>query len=339
MKMILFTLFVSLYTFCFAQNVETKKEMVAAAKSFLQGLKPEQKAMAQFSFDDNERYKWSYVPMERKGIAVASLNAAQHAAAMSLLRTALSPAGFAKTRAVMQLETVLKALENRGADDHYRDTGKYYFSIFGTPADDSIWGWRLDGHHVSFNFSSDAKELVSGTPGFLGANPAVVPSGAEKGKEVLKEETSYGFALLHSLDSVQKKKAIIHTKAPSDIITRTDRNAVINELQGVLYSELSGTQQKLLLQLLHLYLGRYKEPAKMWKDIEEAGLAKLRFAWAGAQQPGIGNPHYYRIQGPTVIIEYDNTQNNANHIHTVIRDLKNDFGGDVLLEHYRNGKH
>jgi hypothetical protein len=193
----------------------------------------------------------------------------------------------------------------------------------------------------SFSFTADGNKLVAATPGFLGANPAVVPSGSEKGLELLKDETAQGFRLLYSLDSVQKQKAIFSKNAPNDIITRTDRKAIIKDKQGILYSELSAVQQGIFRQLLQLYLHRYEGTlyTKMMKEIENNGIDQLRFAWAGDQQPGIGHPHYYRIQGPTIIIEYDNTQNNANHVHTVIRDLKNDFGGDQLLEHYQKHKH
>src|SRR6185295_8861745 len=229
----------------------------------------------------------------------------------------------------------------RSAGDSYRDPGKYYISIFGNPASDSIWGWRLEGHHISFNFSAKNNAIVSGTPGFLGTNPAVVLSGPEKGKHILKNETELGFALLQSLDANQAKKAIISTDAPSEIITAADRKAMIEHPEGVLYTELSSSQQKMFLELLSVYIHRYTRlfASVMMKEIEDAGLDKLQFAWAGEQQTGPGHPHYYRIQGPTIIIEYDNTQNNANHIHTVIRDLKNDFGGDELLEHYKKDRH
>jgi hypothetical protein len=259
---------------------------------------------------------------------------------MVMLRSALSDTAYAKTNAIIELENVLKKVENRSADDHYRDPGKYYISIFGNPQSDSLWGWRFEGHHVAFNFTVGAKGLVSGTPGFLGANPAVVQTGPQKGKEVLKEETKRGFALLHSLDEEQRKKAIVSKTAPGEIITRNSRKAMLEKQEGILYSELNSNQQALLLQLLRLYLNRYKQPlaAAMMKGIEGAGLATLRFVWAGAEQPGHGHPHYYRIQGSTLIIEYDNTQNNANHVHTVVRDLKNDFG-DQLLDHYRQTRH
>ncbi|MBK5271442.1 MAG: DUF3500 domain-containing protein [Bacteroidia bacterium] len=311
--------------------------MSAKAQEFLQTLSTEQKQKAQFSFEEDERYNWHYIPKERKGITLNELDAKQKNIAFELLHTVLSDTGYEKTVSIMQLENVLKELENRPPEDHYRDPGNYHFSIFGNPGKDSIWGWRLEGHHVSFNFSSENNLLVSGTPGFLGSNPAVVLSGPEKGKQILKDEAELGFALLHSLDEKQLDKAIISNAAPGDIITVASRKAMISDPKGLLYNELNSSQQKMFMQLLSIYIHRYTNTfaMNMMQEIETAGLDKLRFAWAGAHQPGLGNPHYYRIQGPTIIIEYDNTQNNANHVHTVIRDLKNDFGGDELLEHYK----
>ena len=314
--------------------------MAAAAIRFLQSLNNDQKQKAQFAFEDEERFNWNFVPIERKGISIRDLNADQLAAAMNLLEWVLSDKGIQKTTAIMKLESVLKEVESRAADDFYRDPLKYYFSIFGKPGE-TIWGWRLEGHHVAFNFSSQNNQLISGTPGFLGSNPAVVQSGPQKGLEILKEETELGFALLNSLNISQKEKAIINSTAPAEIITSNSRKAMINDPKGILYSELSSEQKNKFSQLLQLYLNRYKPSfaKKMLQDIEAADMNKLQFAWAGTLVPGIGNKHYYRIQGPTIIIEYDNTQNNANHVHTAIRDLKNDFGGDQLLEHYKKSKH
>lgn len=325
---------------CQSQTKQTEtNNMAAVAGKFLQSLNSEQKAKAQFSLDDEERYNWHFVPKDRKGIALRELNGTQHEAAMALLRSALSDAGFNKTNAIIKLEIVLREVEQ--ANEEYRNPGKYYFSIFGTPARDAIWGWRLEGHHVSLNFSSKDNQLISGTPGFMGANPALVLSGSQKGLQVLKDETLLGFALLRSLDAQQKEKAIIQAKAPNDIITGASRKAMIKDPKGIMYSELNADQKKAFMRVLNLYIQRYKQSfaEQMMKDLETAGFNNLQFAWAGAEQPGVGNGHYYRIQGPTIIIEYDNTQNNANHVHTVIRDLKNDFGGDQLLDHYKNGKH
>ncbi len=316
-------------------------DMTYSAIKFLQTLSASQKAKTQFAFDDEERYNWHYTPIDRKGIPLKELTAVQRKAGLDLLHTALSDTGFNKTIAIIQLEKVLREVENRPADDDYRNPEKYYFSIFGNPVLDSIWGWRFEGHHIAFNFSSKNNQLVSGTPGFLGSNPAIVLSGPEKGKQILKDETELGLALLQSLDTKQMEKAIINIKAPAEILTGDSRKAMINDPKGILYNELNGTQQKIFMKLLSIYIHRYTRlfAMGMMQEIESAGLNNLRFAWAGDQQAGPGHPHYYRIQGPTILIEYDNTLNNANHVHTVIRDLKNDFGGDELLLHYNKNKH
>lgn len=319
----------------------TSRDMTAAAIKFFQSLSAAEKAKAQFTFDADERFNWHYVPIDRKGISLRDLTAAQRKAGLDLLHTALSDSGFNKVTSIMQLENILRIIENLPPDTDYRDPEKYYFSIFGNPSSDSIWGWRFEGHHVAFNFSSKNNQLISGTPGFLGSNPAIVLSGPEKGKQILKDESELGFALLHSLDTKQNEKAFFNVAAPAEILTGDSRIAMINDQKGIRYNELNREQQKLFMQLLGIYIHRYTRlfAKEMMHDIESAGLINLRFAWAGDQEPGPGHPHYYRIQGPTIIIEFDNIQNNANHIHTVIRDLKNDFGGDALMEHYNHNKH
>ena len=327
---------------CYCQSTSSvSRDMTTAAIKFLQSLSPTQNAKAQFAFIDSERYNWHYVPIERKGIPLRELTAEQRKTGMDLLHTALSDTGFSKTIAITQLELVLREVDNRPADDDHRNPEKYYFSIFGDPASNSVWGWRFEGHHVSFNFSSKNNQLISATPGFLGTNPAIVLSGPEKGKQILKDETELGLGFLQSLDAPQMGKAIIDKTAPGEILTAASRKAMLNDPQGILYNELTNDQQKLFFQLLSIYIRHYTRlfaDSKM-KEIQSAGLNNLRFAWAGEQQTGPGHPHYYPIQGPTIIIEYDNTQNNANHVHTVVRDLKNDFGGDELLEHYKSNKH
>ncbi|MEO7394791.1 MAG: DUF3500 domain-containing protein [Chitinophagaceae bacterium] len=316
-------------------------DMSKAAIKFLQLLSSEQKTNAQFTFDNEERYNWHFVPISRKGIPLKELTVAQRKAGFDLLHTVLSDTGFNKATSIMSLENILKEVENRPVNDKHRDAENYYFSIFGNPAVDSIWSWRFEGHHVAFNFAVENNILIAATPGFLGTNPAIVLSGPEKGKQVLKDETELGFALLNSLDAKQLTKAIIADTALKEIITFDNRKAIISDQKGILFSELSIHQQKIFIQLLSAYIHRYTRffALGMMKEIEAAGLNNLLFAWAGDRQSAIGHPHYYRIQGPTIIIEYDNTQNNANHVHSVIRDLKNDFGGDELLKHYNKISH
>jgi hypothetical protein len=312
--------------------------MVAAADKFIGSLDAVGKQKALYPFDTAERYNFHFFPKDdRKGISLNELTPVQRQAAMGLLKSCLSESGQQKALDIMHLEAVLKLLENRKEADRYRDSGKYYFILFGRPDPQTIWGWRLEGHHLSFTFSAEKNRLVSGTPAFMGTNPAIVPIGAEKGKQVLKEEADQAFALLHSLSGDALQKALIDTTAPNEILTFVSRNAVIGNTSGLRYSEMTAAQQEQLLALIRVYVHRYTRlfAAAMFKEIETAGLDNIRFAWAGATQPRIGKAHYYRITGPTFIIEYDNSQNNANHVHSVLRDLKNDFGGDVLLEHYK----
>lgn len=317
---------------------QDSRGMYKAANIFLNSLDKDQKAQAQYPYDSAERYRWHYVPLnDRKGISINELNAQQKDAAFALMKTAFSENGYKKATSIMQLEKVLKVLENRQESDHFRDPGKYYFTLFGVPSATTVWGWRLDGHHLSFSFSSDDNKLISATPGFMGANPAVVLSGPEKGLEILKEENELALDLLRSLNPDQRKKAIIDPVAPADIITVNSRKAMIDDPNGISYKELTGDQKTIFIKLLSVYIHRYTHlfAASMMDDIEAAGMENLIFAWAGSQENGAGHQRYYRIKGPTIIIEYDNTQNNGNHVHTVVRDLKHDFGGDELLEHYK----
>ena len=310
--------------------------MTVAADKFIRTLSNDQKTKAQISFEMEERYNWHFFPKnDRKGIPLKELNPTQRNAAMHLLQTSLSDTGYEKTKEIMNLESVLKKLENRPADDTYRDPEQYYFLVFGEPSPNTIWSWRFEGHHVSFTFSSENNKVIAATPTFMGSNPAIVLSGPEKGMQVLKDEAELGFELLHSLNNEQLQKAIFDAKAPTEIITFVSRKAVISDPSGITYGELNTSQQKIFIRLLSVYIHRYTKlfASVMMKEIDDAGLSNLRFAWAGAQQPG--NAHYYRILGPTILIEYDNSQNNANHVHTVMRDLKNDFGGDELVEHYK----
>ncbi len=316
----------------------TEKGIVQAANQFIQLLDKDQQLKALNPFISDERYNFHFVPREdRKGIVLRDLSASQRSAAMQLLKMCLSADAFQKTTEITQLETVLKELEKRPADDHYRDPGKYFIAIFGTPGTTTTWGWRFEGHHVSFNFSTLNDKLVAGTPGFLGSNPAIVPDGPQKGKQILKEETELGYELLQSFDASQLNKVVMDSIAPNDIFTFDKRKALFDKSAGITYSEMTAPQREIFLRLVGLYIHRYTRlfADDMIREIRQVGLEALRFAWAGKRQIGMGNKNYYRIQGPTLIIEYDNTQNNGNHIHSVVRDLLHDFGGDELLEHYK----
>lgn len=315
------------------------QDLSGQAKHFINTLSEDLKSSALFPFDHSERFNWHFIPRDRKGPTFHDFNSEQKEAAIGLMRASLGQQGFEKATAIFELENVLRDIENRPKDDTYRDPLNYHFSVFGEPSTEKEWGWRLEGHHLSLNFSSGRGTIVSATPTFYGSNPAIVPSGIHKGKQVLEKETELGFKLLHSLDADQLAKAKFSEKAPNDIITGNEREISLLEPKGIFYSELNPKQQALYKDLLEVYLAHYTAEFahKMQEKIQESGMEELSFAWAGSQQNEIGQPHYYRLQGPTFIIEYDNVQNNANHVHTVIRDLTNDFGKDVLKQHYLHG--
>lgn len=316
------------------------QSLSADANKFVHSLSPQQRKITLFDFESDERYNFHYFPIDdRKGLPLDQMSDQQKKDAFRLLNNALTDATIKKVQDIIELEVILKALENRKADDHFRDPGKYYLAIFGTPGENNIWGWRFEGHHVSFNFSSKNNSIVAGTPGFLGSNPAIVQNGAQKGKEILRKEKDLALSLLHSLSNTQLQSALIDSIAPGEILTGNKRKAILENPSGISYSALSDQQRDQLLQLIQLYINRYKKPFadSMIEEIKKAGYGKLKFAWAGHTKTGPGHPHYYRITGPTIIIEYDNTQNNGNHVHTVVRDLLHDYGGDELLEHYKKG--
>jgi hypothetical protein len=332
-KIIASTLLLFLFGMLPAQQVLEK------ANTFLNSLSEELKAKTLFSLEDSERFNMNYVPIPREGATFHDFNEAQKTAALDLLRASLSKEGFRKSQEIMELEKVLRIIENDDNDKMpdgrpRRDPLNYHFCIFGNPSKDKPWGWRFEGHHLSLNFTSTDGAISSSTPTFFGTNPGIVRSTEYKGMEVLKKEAELGFQLVNSLNKEQLNTVLFTDVAPNDIISLTKRNAEKLEPLGLSYSDLTKNQQKTFMALLELYLNNFEhEFAEGFRDkINQAGIDKLYFAWAGSLQPGKG--HYFRIQGPTLLIEYDNTQNNANHVHTVVRDLTNDYGEDVLKAHY-----
>ncbi len=311
------------------------QDIASIANAFLNTLDNNQKSTAQYSLDDGERFNWHFVPRERKGVCFRTFSESQRSAALSFLKASLSDQGYTKATSIMALENVLREIENRTSTDTYRDPLNYYITIFGTPSAKAAWAWRLEGHHVAFNFASANNEIMSSTPSFFGSNPGIVPGGAEKGKEILKSETDLGFELINSLNAEQKKKAIISEKALPEIISFNTRKAQALSPSGIIYSELSKDQQKTFMKLLNIYVKNYQFgfANRLMEKINKAGIENLSFAWAGGFVGGTGN--YYRIQGPMLLIEYDNTQTNANHVHAAVRDLTNDFAEDILREHYQ----
>lgn len=330
--------------------------MTAAARNFLNTLSPELRAKAVFPFKNEERVHWHYIPTSvlpvsiqpisfvRKGVSLKEMTKAQRIAAHSLLQSALSTQGYLKATSIIYLEEVLRDLEISQGEDAkirtlIRDPENYFFTIFGTPSKDAPWGWRAEGHHLSLNFSSISSELVAVTPSFMGANPALVPSGTHGGSRILAAEEDMARELLGKLDIKQSSQAIIAATAPDEIVTGNSRKASLKEFAGLPALKMDGPQRELLMRLIEEYVNNVRPDfaRSQLNRIQSAGVEKIHFAWAGGVERG--QPHYYRIHSPTLLIEYDNTQNNANHIHSVCRDLENDFGEDMLFKHYKESNH
>jgi len=323
-------------TFPFAALAHSPaEEMAEAANNFLAALGPEQRAKAVFEFKDGQRFDWHFVPKARKGLPLKEMNSPQRLLAHALLSTGLSQRGYMKATTIMSLEQILYDLEDKAP---HRDADLYFVTIFGSPAN-TVWGWRVEGHHLSLNFTLEGDQIIAITPSFFGANPAKILTGPRKGLRVLASEEDLARRLVSSLTAAQRKVGVITNIAPRDIITGADRKAKALEPMGIDAASLNAKQRELLLSLLKEYVFRYRtEIAEAdLKSIRKAGEEKIHFAWAGGLEPGQG--HYYRIQGPTFLMEYDNTQDNANHIHTVWRDLLNDFGEDLLRKHYDQVPH
>jgi hypothetical protein len=311
------------------------EEMTAAANNWLAALSPEQRTKATFEFKNEERFDWHFIPKSRLGLPIKEMSQAQRALAMAVLGSGLSQRGFAKASTIMSLEQVLHDIETSGP---VRDAELYYFTVFGQPGK-GPWGWRVEGHHLSLNFTLQDNEVLAVTPSFLGTNPANVQSGPRQGLRVLAAEEDLARTLVKSLDPAQSKSAIVTNSAPGDIITGNSRKARVLEPVGISASSLTPAQRTTLVDVIKEYVYRCRAEIADHDlaAILKAGDSKLYFAWAGGLEPG--DKHYYRVQGPTFLLEYDNTQNNANHIHAVWRDLENDFGDDLLRRHYEQVPH
>jgi hypothetical protein len=313
-------------------------DMTKSAERFLASLSAEQGAKARMTFDDPKRLDWHFIPKaERKGLQVKEMSPDQRKLAHALVHSGLSEVGFEKATTIMSLEAILHELE-KGTGTNIRDPERYYVTIFGTPGLQGKWGWSVEGHHLSLNFVVANGKLVGATPAFFGANPAIVKSdldvGPKKGKQTLAKEETLAFELLGSLSADQRKVAVIETKAPADIRGPATPQAPTGAPAGLAGEKLAESQRKILWSLIEVYAGNMPpEVGAAWlSEIKRAGTEKIHFAWAGADKPGVG--HYYRVQGPTFLVEFVNVQsdaakNPANHIHSVWRNLAGDFGVSI----------
>ena len=310
-------------------------QMAAAARSFLDSLTEPQKAKATFEYMDGERMYWYYPPINRHGLALRDMDQNQRGLAMALLETGLTPRSFEQAKQIIEHEDVLGPLEKEmGMVTFVRDTELYYFTVFGEPGPDGLWGWRTEGHHVSLHFSVWGDNIISVTPFFFGANPAEVRKGPKTGLRILGDREDIAFQLMDSLDQAQLGRAVIYDEAPLDILTYNSTKVSFPfRPQGLPAADMTGSQKETLLSLIAEYVGQVRTDLAEQKlaAIKERGLDHFHLAWAGPVSKS--DAHYYRIHGGDFVVEFDNRQDGANHIHSVWRDIENDFAADVLREH------
>jgi len=321
-----------------AQRAATR--LGESVRRWLGALDPDQNARAAFPFESADRFVWTYLPGDRKGLPLGDMTADQRGAAMAMVDVAMSDRGADEVRAIIALEPILGELERLASryGGPRRDPDLYWFAVFGEPGERAPWAWRIGGHHVAIHTTIADGQVVGSAPAFLGANPATVPTGPFAGRRALDGEETLARTLLLSLSPAQRQVAVSSDKAPSDIMTGNRPRAEVRDVPtGIPFDDLTATQRSALERLIRHYLDRSDpEIAEAeWYRIRAADLAPVTFAWAGSDIPGRG--HYYAIRGPSFVIEYDNTQNGANHIHSVWRDLSNDWGEDYLAAHYRSG--
>lgn len=340
---ILFCSFIFAAECCRAHEPVAEVDSEAIRQAVLKwrdSLGPELTKKATFKFEGPERTDWHFIPKDRVGVSWKEMNLDQRRAAHGILRTALSSQGFFKAITIMSLEEDLRKIEaDRPNVNQIRDPEKYWFALFGDPAGDEPWGWRVEGHHLSLNFSSVTGRVVSVTPAFFGSNPAELRTGPRAGLRILGAEEDLARELITSCSPEQLKTAIIADAAPDEIIAQPGMEIKFGEPDGLAFDDMTAEQQsllkKLLLELMDNYEAEIKDRAL--HELEHAGWDKLHFGWAGSTKFGEG--HYFRIHGPTLVIEYDNTQNNANHAHLVWHSPGNNFAADFLKRHYEESPH
>src|SRR5688572_3536945 len=306
--------------------------MRVAAERLLAALPERERVKAMRPFADRDRVDWHYTPRSRNGVSLKELDARGRDEVHTLLKQALSAAGHSKVVNIIELELVLREIETFGL---MRDAERYHVTVYGRPNPSTAWGWRFEGHHLSLNFTLAGDRAAVDTPSFLGANPAIVPRGPRKGLRVLADEEDEARKLLASLSPEQRSSAVFAAQTYGEIVTRNAERVEPMKPAGIAAAQLDDSQRAQLVKLIEIY-ARTFEPglaAARMARVREGGVEKIHFGWAGGTERG--RPHYYRIQGPLFLIEYDCSQNDGNHIHSVWRDFSGDFGRDLLRDHYR----
>lgn len=322
-----------------AKRVATRNvaQMADAATRFLASLPGEQRARASFAFDAAERLRFHFIPTEtfaRQGVTIAEMGLADRERAHVLLRTGLSQRGYMTATQIMETEGILRLLEG-GRGQFARDPQEYYVSVFGTPTTSGTWGWRFEGHHLSLQFTVVEGAITVSSPTFLAANPAEVPEGPRRGMRALARQEDAGRALLGALDAEQRQAAIFQDVAPRDVVARVALDIDPLAPIGVAAGAMTPAQRELLMEIVHAYTDVMADEIAVLRlaTVQQAGIENIRFAWAGGTKRA--ELSYFRVQGPTFLIELTNTMNDPNHIHSGWRDFGAEFGRDVLAAHMR----
>lgn len=315
-------------------HAQAAADMAAAAAAWLDSLSPEQRAKATYEYMDGERVFWYYPPLNRHGLALRDMDGEQRKLAYGIMESGLTPRAYKQASQIIDHEIILGKLEKeRGVVSFVRDPELYYFTVFGEPGGADPWAWRVEGHHVSLHYSIWGDNVISATPFFFGANPAEAPQGPQQGLRILGDRQDLAMELVNGLSSEQRRRAVIYPEAPYDILTYNSSRAVFPQEEGLPGSQMNGSQREMMMTIINEYVTTIREDVAQDKlnAIREQGLDDFYFAWGGGLQNN--TKHYYRIHGGNFIVEYDNRQNDANHIHSVLRDEENDFANDVLREH------
>ena len=316
-----------------ASTPQVSRDMAQAARAWLGLLDDRQRRAAQLEWAGRQRESWHYVPRSRPGVALRDMNPRQAAAAWELLGSLLSARGLDQVRGELKLEGILGELTGSPG---FRDPGNYALALFGDAASNGPWAWRFEGHHLSLTTVVAPGHGVAVTPVFFGANPAKVPqSHAHAGFRLVGAEEDAAFGLVRSLEGAVRAQAMIGDRSLGDIVSGPGRELSLQRYEGVPLARLNEAQKDGVVRILELYAGvmRQEVASAVLARLRQAGLDQLHFAWAGSPAPG--RPHYFRVHGPTALIEYDNTQDAANHVHSVWIDPQSVFGRDLLKAHYQ----
>jgi hypothetical protein len=315
--------------------------MAESARLFLASLDEGQRERASFEFVSEDRLRFHFIPPEtfrREGLRLNEMSAAQRERAHDLLRAGLSERGYMTATQIMEAEGILAALEGDGRR-FARDPGAYVVSVFGSPSTTGTWAWRFEGHHLSLHFTVARGSVTVSSPTFLAANPAEIPSGPKKGMRPLARQEDAGRALLGSLSVEQRAVAVVDAVAPRDIVSAMRPEVGPLATAGIRAADLTPLQRSLLMDVVEAWTSVMHDEiaALRWTKIRAAGTDDIRFAWAGGTLRG--EVAYFRVQGPTFLIEFDNTAEDSNHIHSAWRDFEGDFGRDMLREHVEARAH